>query len=397
MSVLEINHENEQLFFKIHPSIYHNDDFYIAPIKQDLQKIFDPTRNKLFKMGGKAKRWVLINHQREVIGRIAAFINPKTLNSQNMKVGGIGFFECINDQTAANTLFETTIKWLKSEQIEAIDGPINFGERDQFWGLLVENFKVFNSYGLNYNPPYYQQLFENFGFKTYFEQYVFWRTLERDAEDVFKLKSQKILQNPDFKVITAEKLDKQQISAYFLEVYNSAWAGIPGFKEMRLEQAQIVVKSLWPIIDKRIIFFAMMKDKAIGFYINIPELNEFFQYVNGNMNWLGKLKFLYHFKTKKRKRMVGIVFGVDRNYHGRGVDGAIITKAGEVVVKNNMYQETIITWVGDFNLPMLKVVNELGVERQKTLITYRYLFNREQIFQRCPYVGQEKTAKNSVE
>lgn len=394
MSVLEINQENEQLFFKVHPSIYNNDAFYIAPIKQDLQKIFDPSRNKLFKMGGKAKRWVLIDEKKEIIGRIAAFINPKTLNSQNMKVGGIGFFECINNQTAANTLFEKAIDWLKSEQIEAMDGPINFGERDQFWGLLVENFKVFNSYGLNYNPPYYQSLFENFGFLTYFEQYVFWRTLDRDAEDIFKSKSQKILQNPDFKVITAEKLEKEQIAAYFLEVYNSAWSGIPGFKEMRLEQAQNVVKSLWPIIDKRIIFFAMMKEKAIGFYINIPELNEFFQYVNGNMNWWGKLKFLFHFKTQKRKRMVGIVFGVDRNYHGKGVDGAIITKAGEAVVKNNMYQETIITWVGDFNLPMLKVVKELGVERQKTLITYRYLFDRDKIFERCPYVGQNKLKEN---
>ena len=397
MSVLEINYENEQLFFKVHPSIYNNDIFYIAPIQQDIKKIFNLQRNKLFKMGGQAKRWVLLNEQQEFIGRIAAFINPKTVQSQNMKVGGIGFFECINNQEAANQLFETAVAWLKSEQMEALDGPINFGERDQFWGLLVDNFQVFNSYGLNYNPPYYQQLFENFGFKTYFEQYVFWRSLDRDVENIFKLKGKEMLQNPNFKVINAEHLNKDQIAHYFLEVYNSAWSGIAGFKEMRLEQAQNVVKSLWPIIDKRIIFFAMMKDKAIGFYINIPELNEFFQYVNGNMNWWGKLKFFYHFKTKKRNRLVGIVFGVDREYHGKGVDGAIIIKAGEMVVKTNLYQETIMTWVGDFNLPMLKVVNELGVERLKTLITYRYLFDRNQIFERYPYVGKGKKTENNVE
>jgi len=53
--------------------------------------------------------------------------------------------------------------------MEAMDGPINFGETDKYWGLLVEGFSH-PSYEISYNPPYYQLLFESYGFQTYYNQ-----------------------------------------------------------------------------------------------------------------------------------------------------------------------------------------------------------------------------------
>ena len=59
--------------------------------------------------------------------------------------------------------------WLAERGMEAMDGPINFGENDNFWGLLVEGF-IPQSFGMNYNPPYYKDFFEKYGFTLYFEQ-----------------------------------------------------------------------------------------------------------------------------------------------------------------------------------------------------------------------------------
>jgi hypothetical protein len=84
--------------------------------------------------------------------------------------GGIGFFECIDNQNAANLLFDTAKEWLQTKGMEAMDGPINFGEKDNWWGLLISaNTEVM--YGMSYNPPYYIQLFENYGFKDYYKQF----------------------------------------------------------------------------------------------------------------------------------------------------------------------------------------------------------------------------------
>lgn len=186
---------------------------------------------------------------------------------------------------------------------------------------------------------------------------------------------------------TGKNLD--QAARDFLTVYNAAWGGHDNFKPMKLEVAQKIMRSLKPIIDKRIVIFAYHKEEPIGFFINIPELNEIFKYVNGNLNWLGKLKFLYHKWKETPKTMVGIVFGVAKDWQGKGVEGAMIDWAGSYVTKNTNYQEIVMTWIGDFNPKMLKVCENLGATRYRELKTYRYLFDRNIPFERYPLIDSD--------
>src|SRR5690349_15940210 len=162
----------EKDFIKVNVIINKNNPGYIRPLDKDIQKVFDEEKNKTFRHGS-AKRWLLLNENDELIGRIAGFVNKKYKNKgDEIPVGGIGFFDCINDQGAADMLFDVAKHWLSQNGMEAMDGPINFGERDQWWGLLVDGFQP-PGYCMNYNYPYYQQLFENYGFKTFFNQICF--------------------------------------------------------------------------------------------------------------------------------------------------------------------------------------------------------------------------------
>ena len=100
---------------------------YIQPLDKDVTDIFNPAKNKAFRFG-KVARWLLRENGR-YIGRIAAFINKKYKNKgDDGPVGGIGFFDCIDNQQAANLLFDTAKQWLQLEGMVAMDGPINFGE-----------------------------------------------------------------------------------------------------------------------------------------------------------------------------------------------------------------------------------------------------------------------------
>jgi GNAT superfamily N-acetyltransferase len=377
-------------FFDVPRAIYATDKNYIPPIQQDIEKIFNPTKNKLYKLDAEAERWVLFNENNRPIGRIAAFINPKTVNSGEHAVGGMGFFECIDNDAAATLLMNTSKEWLIQRGMKGMDGPVNFGERDQFWGLLTDNFTGKPSYGMNYNPAYYQRFFENFGFKIYFKQLVFWRDLRVPPQDVFVKKAELISGDPKFSVRGMRGVSQEHIASYFLEVYNSAWGGHEGFKNMRIEQARGIIKSMKVIMDPDILIFAFMDDKPIGFYLSIPELNEFFVHVNGNLNWWGKLKFMYHLKFKKRHTMLGIVFGVSKAYQGKGVESALIKYCGEVVVPMGRYKDTILTWIGDFNPRMLKVIEHLDTELFRTLTTYRVFFDDSIPFERHPVLGERK-------
>jgi hypothetical protein len=72
-------------------------------------------------------------------------------------------------------------------------------------------------------------------------------------------------------------------------------------------------------------------------YISLPELNEIFRHVNGDLNWLGKLKFLWHKWRGTVKTMTGIVFGVAKEFQGKGMEGALI-----------VYAEKMASWKQDF-------------------------------------------------
>ena len=121
---------------------------------------------------GDAIRWVLKDEKNDLIGRIAVFYDKNKAYHNLQPTGGIGFFECINDQEAADFLFDAAKGWLSSKGMEAMDGPVNFGENFVNWGLLVEGFMQ-PTYGMPYNFPYYKDLFEQYGFKKYFDQYSF--------------------------------------------------------------------------------------------------------------------------------------------------------------------------------------------------------------------------------
>lgn len=365
--------------------IYMEDPNWIPHLRQDIEKVFDPKANKQFKEGA-AVRFSLYNSENEIIGRIAAFHFPKLSAKQNHKIGGLGFFECINQKEAAFSLFDHACNWLKEQGMEGVDGPINFGERDAFWGLLIENFSDMSSYRMNYNPPYYQAFFEEYGFQEYFKQLCFKRKIADPTSDVFDKKQLLISKDPKFRIKNVQGLSKEEIAKNFLTVYNNAWAGISGFKNMELRQALDTVKALKPVMDAQIVFFAYYNQEPIGFYVNIPELNEIFQHVNGNLNWIGKLKFLYYKFFGKRTTMVGLVFGVDRSYHGKGVESAMIKFAAESIIPLKRYEDIILTWVGDFNPKMLKVVSNLEASKYRTLITYRMYFDKTIPFERCPEI-----------
>lgn len=383
MEVTEVQgNSDHKAFIKLPFFIYKDDPNWVPHLRQDVEKVFDPKKNKLFRHGELVR--FLLRKNGKVIGRIAAFVNEKYSKGMEQPTGGVGFFECIDDQQAADALFSASEQWLSERGMESMDGPINFGEKNMFWGLLIKNFDDLNSYGMNYNPPYYQKLLESYGFREYYNQFCYKRDLYVPPQEIFVRKYNQYKEDPDYEIsnIVGKKLE--DVAEDFRTVYNNAWGGHHGFKMMSSLQAQKTMQALKPVIDREIICFVYHKKKPIAFYVNIPELNEIFCYVNGNLNWIGKLKFLWHKWRKTPKTMVGIVFGVDRDYHGKGIEGVIVKWTADNIVTLDRYNETIMTWIGDFNPKMIKITDNLGAYLYRTLRTYRVHFDKSKPVERMP-------------
>lgn len=386
MKIVEVNTKTLiREFVKLPVKLYKNESHWIRPLDKDIEAVFDPGKNKTFRHG-ECIRWILQDGKGQTIGRIAAFVNNKTVDKDNdQPTGGIGFFECINDRDAAFLLFDTARQWLESKGIEAMDGPINFGERDKWWGLLVDGFDIDPNYCCNYNFPYYQELFEAYGFQVYFKQFTFGRKVRAPFSPRLMEKGEKVMKEPGytFRHMEMSKLDKY--TEDFRIVYNKAWARHKGVSQMSSLQAKNLIKQMKPILDEKIIWYGYYNEEPVAFYINLPEVNQIFKHVNGKLDLIGKLKFLYHKWTKSCNKMLGLVFGIVPEHQGKGLEGALVLATAQMVQKDyQRYDDLEMNWIGDFNPKMIRVVEQVGGDIVKTHITYRKLFDESKPFKRCP-------------
>jgi uncharacterized C2H2 Zn-finger protein len=391
MKVIEVDSPaTKKEFLEFPVRLFFKDPAYIRPLDKDIEAVFDRGKNKIAKMkGAESCRWLLVNEKNETIGKVAAFINPKTVDKNEQPTGGLGFFDCIHNQDAANLLFDTAKDWLSRCGCEAMDGPINFGERDKWWGLLTEGFTEPN-YCMPYNLPYYQELFENYGWQVYFKQFTYFREVKNNLmSDKFEERGKKVLNDSDYVFRYIPKSEMHKAPEYFVEVYNKAWGGHAELKVMSLSQAKAMFKSMKPVMDERLIYFGFYKGQPVSFFISLPELNQIFKYLNGKLDWLGKLKFLFYKKFKPNKKMLGLVFGVVPEHQGKGVESAMVCRYQEFVAdKSFPYYEIEMGWIGDFNPKMMRVTEQLGSHINKVHHTYRYLFDRNKEFKRYPFLSK---------
>ena len=386
MKIVEvITKEDKKEFINFPKKLYSTDPYWVCQLDSGIESVFDPMKNHTFKHG-EAARWILKDETGLTIGRIAAFIDNVRSAANNQPTGGIGFFEVIENRDAAFMLFDKAIEWQIVHNMQAVDAPINFGENDNNWGLLVEGFMQ-PGIGMPYNKKYYRSFFEEYGFQNYFEQYSYHRDIRG--------KNNKIVQFPERIMKIAEWLTKRPGYTFrhfefrnktkyvndIVEIYNSTWSVFkedftpldPVILEESLERAK-------QIIDEKLIWFAYFKDKPIAFFVLFPDLNQILKHLNGKLHFWNMIRFVYYKLTHKMTRMRAFVGGVHPTHQNSGVESAIFFQLYRVFKKRPWFKELELSWVGDFNSRMIAIYEALGAKKAKTHITYRYLINKKLLF-----------------
>ena len=380
--VEEVQNQHQKKEFLVFPTqLYQHDKNYIRPLDKHIEEIFIPEKNKFFK-GGECKRF-LFKKDHKTVGKVAVFINK--CYEQDQPTGGFGFFDCINDQSTANFIFDHCKNWLQERGMEAMDGPINFGERDKFWGLLIEGFEE-PLFGMNYNFPYYKDLFENYGLQVYFEQLCFTRPIFAEVSRVFTIAYERNRRNPAISAQPMKKNNLEKFAKDFTEVYNKAWASHGEGKQLEEAKVLKMFNTMKPIINEHISWFVYENETPIAMWINIPDLNQWFKYLNGKFGIFQKLKLLFLKQFKKNEKMVGLVFGVVPEWQRKGIDGYMIWEGTQHLRKHTDFKITELQWIGDFNPKMIKIAETLDTTVTRKLATYRYLFDRNKTFERHPYL-----------
>jgi hypothetical protein len=365
-------------FIHFPKALYKNDPHWISNLDNAVEAVFDTSRNPAFKHG-EATRWILKDKNNTTIGRTGVFIDYVRSKASRQPTGGIGYFEVIEDRNAAFTLFDVAKGWLAVRGMQAMDGPINFGENDNNWGLLVDGFMQ-QGFGMPYHKKYYKAFFEEYGFKNYFEQYSYHKDVGNVEEfpERFKKIADWLSKRQGYSFRHFEFKDKKRYVNDLADVYNSTWSVFkedftpldPDFLEASLRKARY-------FMDEELIWFAYYNDKPIAFFVLFPDLNQIIRHFNGRLHIWNLVKFVYFRSAHRMTRMRAVVAGVNPSFQNSGIESAIFLQLFNIFRKKTYYKELELSWVGDFNPKMMAIYEALGAVKAKTHITYRYLFSAE--------------------
>lgn len=298
----------------------------------------------------------------QVTGRIAAILNNNYNVFNDANDGFFGFFDCINDQDAANLLLDTAAKWLKDKEVKGvIIGPVNFSTNESC-GLLIEGFNSPPVVMMPYNATYYPSLMEGWKLKKKVDL-IAWKFTGDNYDD----RSVKLMDRLEVRLkrnnITIRKINMKnfkQEAANLREVYNKAWDKNAGFVPLNDEEFDYQAKDLKLVLDADFCFVAEQDGKLVGFGAAIPDMNQIqIKIKKGRLLPTGIFKLLFGKKNIKGIRI--LLLGVIDGYRKMGIEaciyGSIIksyrakgfqyAEAGWTLEHNDMVNNAIIAIKGD--------------------------------------------------
>ena len=344
---------------------------WIPPLKMAQKDILDTRRHPFYKTSD--AELFLAKRDGRVAGRIMAIINHAHNEFHNERAGFFGFFDAENDYEAASALFDAAIDWARSRGAEVIRGPVNPSTNYEC-GLLVEGFDKDPAVMMVYNPPYYGELIEKYGFKKAVDLFAYDIAADYfNVSDKLVRVAERLKTKDNIRVRTVNMKDFKREVEIVRQVYNDAWSNNWGFVPVSEEEFAHLAKDLKQIVDPRVVMImeqvveGRAEPRPIGFFLSVPDLNRALKHTNGRLLPFGILKLLWH--SRKIDFIRIITMGVVREFQSMGAGAIFLT---EIYKRGpgSGYPSGEMSWVLENNLMMNRAASLIGGRRSKTYRIY---------------------------
>jgi len=306
----------------------------------------------------------------EVCGRIAAILNHGHNVQYDDRRGFFGFFECRDDQEAANGLFDALRQWFADQGIFKLRGPTNPSLNYEL-GLLIDGFDSPPTFMMTYNPPYYERLIENFGFRKTQDLYAFWGHLAMLPAIAAKLGpiADQIIERYNVKLRTLDTSRFMEDVKLFLSIYNSSLVNTWGFVPMTPGELQHMASALRYLIVPEMTVAAEIDGRVVGACFGLPDYNPRIKKIDGRLFPFGFLHLLRNKKALTRVRLIST--NVIPEYQRYGV-GLVLMQGLVPKTLHWGLQEAEFSWVLESNKLSYGSLKKGGAKIIKTYRLYDY-------------------------
>ncbi|HEX8943432.1 MAG TPA: hypothetical protein VF785_09860 [Gemmatimonadaceae bacterium] len=292
---------------------------WVPPLRIAVRDALDKKSNPFYRTAD--RQLFLAMRNGTPVGRIAAIENRAHNEFHNDRVGFFGFFECREDQEAANALFAAAETWLHSRKLDTMRGPMNPSTNHEC-GMLVGGFRWHPMIMTTWNPPYYSALAEQAGFTKAKDLLAYFFNV--DGPGGFQLPARvRLLAERALrgKTLTFRELDLKNFKAEVercWEIYNSAWESNWGFFPMSHDSFVHEAQVLKYIVNPHFTLMAEVNGEPAGFMIIVPDFHHVYKSIgNGRLLPTGLFKLLAakpHIRTGRI-----MILGAKPEYRRRGI------------------------------------------------------------------------------
>ncbi len=363
-----------QRFIEFPFKLYRDSPLWVPPLIADARRQLDRRRNPYYLHNDAA--FLLAERDGEVVGRICV-MHPRHYNRfKGTSHAFFYLFDCIDDQAAANALFDAAADWARARGLTTFRGPLGFMAADGF-GMLARGFEHRPAVGIPYNYEYYPRLAETWGFEL--EERVYSGYLDLDVmratfpQRVVEL-AERVKQRYGFEIKWFNS--KRELIAWakprLPEMYNRTLTHIAGDPPLSREEVDVVAEGLLLIADPRLIKFIVRKanpDEVLGFLFCFNDISAGLQRARGRLFPFGWFHLLRDFYRTDWLNLNGM--GIVPEYQGMGGPAILYTELFNNVKHLTRFRHADVVQISEFNAKSLNEMKKFGVDFYKTHHIYR--------------------------
>jgi GNAT superfamily N-acetyltransferase len=347
LEIIPVRRRREHRDFLAFPwQLYHHDPHWIPPLRRTQRELVGYARHPFYDAA--EAQTFLARHKGKTVGRIAAILNHAyNREFASEPLGFFGFFEAINDQQVANGLFDAAKMWLAERGMDAMRGPAS-PSMNYECGLLVEGFDSSPTFMMTYNPPYYSDLLENYGFRKSHDLlgYIGYVSQMAEIDGRLDYLADQCMERYG---VTVRPMDRRRFHEdveMFLRLFNNSMVLTWGFVPISPTEMKHFAASLKLLLEPDLAMAAFVDGKPAGAVLCVPDYNPRIKEIDGRLFPFGFLRLLSPKKDIKRVRVVAI--NVLPEFQRVGV-GLVLMRALVPAVRRLQIEEAEFSWVLESN------------------------------------------------
>jgi hypothetical protein len=327
-------------FLQLPFRLYRGHPLWVPPLLLDARIQMNTDKHPFYEHS-EAEFFLAVQNGQDV-GRLAMLQNKPYNEYHDKQLAQFFLFECVEDFTVAERLFERGFEWARERNLAQVLGPKGFGALDGY-GMLVEGFEHRPAMTMmSYNPPFYSQFIKQLGFRKEVDFISCYLGRDRFAlpERVHRI-AKKAAKRSGFRILSFR--NKKEMRAWASKIgktYNQTFVDNWEYYPLSEREIKFLTDNILSIADPKLIKIIVHGDDAIGFLFGFRDVSAAIQRNSGKLFPIGIFDLLLEMRRTKWVAINGA--GVLPEFQGRGGNALLYSEMEKTMREHDFLHAELV-------------------------------------------------------